>query len=118
MQTENYGFTIKYIRARTVHEDDESIRNATFVIMDEMIKRHKAIRVDYTYEKDSLGRIHIHGYMLARKGIRLNLYKKPYWHIHIDHLPTTEDVLNWTRYIHKENDIYPTHNMGMDYMFI
>jgi hypothetical protein len=116
MQTENYGFTIKYIKARTdTLDDDFDIKIDTYKTMTELIARHKAIRVDYTYEYDSMNRVHIHGHMLARKGIRLNLYKKPYWHVHIDHLPSIDDVQNWIRYIHKESSI---NEYKAEYMFI
>lgn len=98
MQTSYYGFTIKCIKANSPAGQEE-----TRDVMKELIARHHAILVSYEYEKDSIDRCHIHGTFMARKGIRLTLYTKKLWHIHIDYLPTQDDVQNWTRYIHKQD---------------
>lgn len=94
----NYGITIKCIK--TGEYKSESNLLARFA---ECIDRHKGIPIMYTFESDSLGRLHLHGLFMARKGIRLNLYKKPYYTIHIDPLKTIQDVQNWTNYIKKDS---------------
>ncbi|AXF52667.1 MAG: hypothetical protein [Cressdnaviricota sp.] len=96
MTTSYYGFTIKNIRHNahsTVHELQD--------VMHRLIKSHKAIYVDHFIETDSLQRLHIHGTFMARKGILLSKFKEKFQHIHIDYLPTTADVHNWSIYIRK-----------------
>lgn len=97
--TSYYGFTIKYIKANdtTSIEKLESIMRA-------LILRHKATYVDHFIEYDSIKRAHIHGTFMARKGLLLNLFKYPYFHIHLDYLKSTSDVQNWAHYIRKDQD--------------
>lgn len=95
--TEYYGFTIKCIKHNHCVEISE-LEN----IMYDMLSCHKGLYVQHYYEHDSLDRLHIHGTFMARKGLLKSRFKKQYWHIHIDHLKTTDDVENWTKYIHKE----------------
>lgn len=94
--TTNYGFTIKCIE-HDIYADSLDLD----VTMLHMLAKHKAIYVEHFYEKDSLGRLHIHGSFLARKGIRLNLFKRPFYTIHIDHLKEVADVERWAKYIRK-----------------
>lgn len=95
----NYAITIKHIeRASQVTEDELAY------IMMEYISRQKGIYVYHSIELDSKGRPHIHGHFMARKGIRYNLYKKKGYHIHVDPLPTTQDVQTWIEYIKKDDD--------------
>lgn len=98
MQTSYYSFTIKCIRANYTTTECE-----TKDVMKELIARHHAILVSYEFELDSINRLHIHGTFMARSGIRLSLYQKKFWSIHIDKLQTIQDVQNWTNYIHKQD---------------
>lgn len=94
--TSYYGFTIKNIRHNAhcqVHELED--------IMRRLIKSHKGIYVDHFSEEDSLGRWHIHGTFMARKGLLLSKFKEKFHTIHLDFLPTIFDVENWARYIRK-----------------
>jgi len=93
--TTNYAFTIKYIKCNAYATEE----NLFFTMM-EMVVYHKSILSEYVFEYDSMNRLHIHGTMLARKGLFLSRFKRPYWHIHIECLKTVTDVENWTRYIH------------------
>lgn len=95
--THYYGFTIKNIRQGIFAEEHEILLK-----MGEMIKYHKAILVEYYFEKDSIGRNHVHGTMMARKGLFLSKFKVPYWTIHIDKLETDEDRIIWGNYIRKD----------------
>lgn len=97
--TEYYGFTIKCIK----HGYDSQVYELEN-IMQRMLACHKAIYVEHYYETDSIKRLHVHGTFMARKGILRSKFKQQYWHIHIDLLPTIEDVHNWSRYITKDQD--------------
>lgn len=110
MATNSYGFTIKCIKQGVYATKEELI-----VVMSAMLKCHKGILVEYVFEEDSMGRLHIHGTMMARKGLFLSKFKKQFWQIHIDPLPKLADVENWTKYIHKCDDI--TENQS-DYLFV
>lgn len=97
MATFNYGITIKHIELNsTMGELD------LFNVMLDYIKRQKGLYVIHTYEFDTNNRLHLHGHFMARKGIRYNLFQKKGWHIHVDPLPTTQDVETWTNYIKKD----------------
>lgn len=72
------------------------------MVMQELLTYHKATQIEYVFEEDRLGRLHIHGHMMARKGLLLSRFKRPYYHIHLDWLKTTSDTENWTLYIHKD----------------
>lgn len=100
MSVSNYGFTIKCIR-----KGYENRKAELLIVATEMIRRFCGVLKDYTYEYDSKGRYHIHGYFIARKGIKYNLFKKPYWHIHIDHLRSQLDLETWCSYIHKDEKV-------------
>lgn len=109
-----YGFTIKNIQANTQREEWE-----VQLQMVSMIKYHKALLVDFFVEYDSLKRPHIHGTMMARKGLFLSRFKVPYWTIHIDPLRTMDDIKNWSEYIRKDQkpkEVIP--NQLDDYCFI
>lgn len=101
--TSYYGFTIKCIKAQ-YQATTEELKD----IMIEMLAKHKAQYVDHFSEYDSLGRVHIHGTFMARKGILLSLFKKPFHTIHIDYLPTMNDVENWAQYIRSDQDGFKT----------
>lgn len=95
-----YGITIKVIKQGYKPLDyiaELELRD----IFEEVVKLHKGIMCDSVYEEDSIKRKHLHGTFVARKGIRRNLYKKAYTHVHIDPLDSVSDVERWTHYIHK-----------------
>lgn len=96
-----YGFTIKNIKAGYFAPQSELLD-----IMYQLVHFNKGTYVDHTVETDSIGRLHIHGTMMARKGLLLSRFKRPYYHVHLDHLKTTEDVRNWELYINKESDVF------------
>lgn len=96
MATANYGFTMKCIKKDYVNTCSDLLFQAN-----DMIDRFRGELCDYSFEKDSIDRYHIHGWFKARKGIKRNLYKKHYWHIHIDFLPSQADLENWISYINK-----------------
>lgn len=100
MADRSYGFTIKCIK-HSVYATMEQL----IVVMSDMIKCHKGILVEYVFEEDKLNRLHIHGMMLGRKGLFLSKFRKPFWHIHIDPLVSLADIENWTKYIHKSNNV-------------
>lgn len=97
--TAYYAVTIKNIKHKYFASENECI-----VQMKNLEKLHKAKIHDFTFELDSLGRNHIHAIMQARKGIRYNLYRKPYWHIDIKRLETPNDCYRWMAYMHKESE--------------
>lgn len=95
--TFNYGITIKCIeRGRLANQAE------TLAVFMEVLNRYNGTYVIHTFERDSMDRIHLHGHFMARKGIRLNLYKKRFWTIHIDPLKEVQDLEAWTRYITKD----------------
>lgn len=95
----NYAATIKCIASGV--QGDESELRTTF---EALIKKHKGIYCSHTFEKDSISRLHLHGHFMARKGILLSLYKKKFFHIHVDPLSTIEDVNTWISYINKSSE--------------
>lgn len=117
-----YGFTIKNIKAGYYAKEHELLD-----IMYQLVHFNKATYVDHTFETDSIGRLHVHGTFMARKGLLLSRFKRPFYHIHLDHLKTTQDVRNWTLYINKETEAFfnfendqkeVTLNVQKDYPFI
>lgn len=94
-----YAITIKYIRKGSFLDESELLSKFAMVA-----DRYKGKIMKYTFEKDSMGRNHLHGIFVARKGIRLNLCKTPYYHIHIDPLKTLIDVQTWMDYIDKDQN--------------
>ena len=91
-----YGITVKCIKQGVFPSEEQLLS----VFLD-CINRHKGDLLDYTFEHDSINRLHIHGLFRARKGIRKNLFKKLYHTIHIDQLDTAQDIETWLNYIHK-----------------
>jgi len=91
-----YGITVKCIKTGVFPSEEQLID-----VMLSCIARHKGDLIDFTIEHDSINRLHVHGLFRARKGIRKNLFKKPYHTIHIDQLDTAEDINTWINYIHK-----------------
>lgn len=98
-KTSYYGITIKVIKT-----DYEATAQELTRILILVINKHNAVFVNAYFEYDSLNRIHLHGTFMARKGLRRNLVKIPYTHIHIDPLNTIADVENWTVYIKKDQN--------------
>lgn len=96
MSISNYGFTIKNIQ----HDYKNEKSDLLSVAMD-MINKFKGELVDYAFECDSILRIHIHGIFKARKGIKYSLFKKKFYHIHIDTLHSQQDLSLWKNYIRK-----------------
>lgn len=93
-----YAVTIKCIRKGWIASEDE-----TEEVYNALLYTYRATSFKHTFEKDRLGRYHLHGCILVtRKNIKYSLFKKQYWHIHIDYLPTHEDRLNWLSYIQKD----------------
>lgn len=92
----NYAFTIKYIGAYSTKTKEDHLSVAM-----EMINRYWGELSDYSFELDSIDRVHIHGIFKARKGIKYSLFKKSHWHIHIDPLKSKLDLETWGSYIHK-----------------
>lgn len=114
--TSYYGFTIKCIK-HGVSTEVLQLED----IMHKLIARHKAIYVDHFIEYDSIQRAHIHGTFMARKGLLLNLFKVPYYTIHLDYLKSTLDVENWAKYIRSDQDGYKSYIKQRDdgeYLFI
>lgn len=104
MSKVKYGFTLKYIKHNVLWNEEQYM-----LAISNMEKTYKGTVLDYRFEKDSLDRLHAHGTLLARKGLRYTLYKVHYLHVHLDELKTKADEINWDNYINK--DIY------LDYMF-
>lgn len=98
----SYAFTIKYIKAEANRPSEPEQQYRLALVMYDMISFHKGILTEHVFELDSIGRVHIHGTMLARKGLLLSRFKRPYFHIHLDPLKTIFDQENWTKYIHKD----------------
>lgn len=113
MNTEYYGFTIKCIKAG-VFDTQMNLEN----VMRQLLYSYKADYVEHVMETDSMGRLHIHGTFMAKKSILRSKFKKPYYHIHIDHLKCTDDVANWTAYIHKTDLWYNIRKEIENYAFI
>lgn len=97
----NYAITIKYIGNSDLNQIDESSHQLKLL---SYIEKQKGIYVSHSFERDSKDRLHLHGHFMARKGIRYNLYKCRGWHIHVDPLPTTDDVKRWTDYMYKDSE--------------
>ncbi|AXH74173.1 MAG: hypothetical protein [Cressdnaviricota sp.] len=113
MNTFNYGVTIKCIQKGILCTEEQYM-----TIFTSLINRHKGIYVQHTIEQDSLGRNHLHGHFIARKGIRLNLFKMPYYTIHIVPLPSVQDTEAWTDYINKQPfDIFMQRYYRGEYLF-
>lgn len=92
----NYAFTIKNIKSHTIKTKEHHLAVAM-----EMINKFFGELADYAFEYDSINRVHIHGIFKCRKGIRYSLFKKQFWHIHIDPLFSKLDLESWQSYIHK-----------------
>lgn len=99
MSQQYYAITIKYIRQGAFMSEAELLAKFASIV-----DRYKGMPKKYTFEQDSMGRNHLHGLFTARKGIRLNLCKTPYYHIHIDPLKTLIDVETWLNYIDKDQN--------------
>lgn len=99
--TQYYGFTIKCLTK-------QASRGSLEAVMHRMILKYKATYIEHVIEVDSKGRNHIHGTFTARKSLYCSLFKEKGYHIHIDALKTTEDVADWTKYIHDDDDMYKT----------
>lgn len=98
MSLQNYAITIKCIKSGYFADEQELHEVLCLCVV-----RHVGIICAYEYERDSLGRLHLHGHFMARKGIRLNLYKKPFYTVHIDPLKSIDDVQNWCNYMRKDH---------------
>lgn len=97
--SQNYAVTIKNIKTGY-----EPTRAETYSVYLDMLKTHKGIEHESHFELDSKGRVHLHGIFSARKNLKVDLYKKSYWHIYIVKLETTEDIQQWQAYIRKDQD--------------
>lgn len=113
MSKQSYAITIKVIK-----RDTESNEQDLKFYFDIVTKRHAATEIFYVYERDSKNRLHLHGEFIARKGIRYNLVKIPYVHIHITPLPTYEDECQWYDYCHKEDVKDFVKRCVSEYMFV
>lgn len=91
-----YSFTIKNIRKNYFATESELL-----VCMNQMLDKHKAKLINFTFELDSCNRNHIHGTFKARKGLKYTLFKKHYYHIMIKVLEEFHDLKRWSDYIHK-----------------
>lgn len=109
-----YAVTIKCIKKDYVSTDNELIK-----VLCELEKAHKGEIRDFTIERDSINRLHLHATLIARKGLRYTLYRKKYWHLDITRLMSYQDLMNWTKYIHKDDcqNIIDYYENG-DYHFI
>jgi len=97
--TQYYAFTLKCLKKGTTS-------GPLLGTMHKMIAKYKAIYVEHVFETDSKERLHIHGTFLARKSLYSRLFSEKFYHIHIDPLKTTEDLVRWTKYIHDDDDGY------------
>lgn len=93
-----YAVTIKCIKKDYYATDTELIK-----VLTELERAHKGEIHDFTIERDSLDRLHLHATMIARKGLRYTLFRKKYWHLDITRLMSHQDLVQWTKYIHKDD---------------
>lgn len=92
-----YSFTIKYIK-KGIKATIPFLEQ----IMYSMLARYKAEYCTHSVELDSKERNHIHGVMIARKGLRYTNFKYPYTHIYIRRIESYADLVNWCDYIEKD----------------
>lgn len=94
-----YAITIKCIKKDYLATDNELIK-----VLTELENCHKGEVKDFSIERDSIARLHLHATMIARKSLRYTLYKKRYWHIYITRLMDRSDLIEWSKYIHKDDE--------------
>ena len=102
-----YAVTIKQIQQGYTPTKVE-----TYQTLLELLRTHKGIEVESQFELDSKGRIHLHGIFNARRNLKVDRFKKQYWHIHIQSLETQQDLDNWLKYIRK--DLTKSHTVNLD----
>lgn len=93
-----YSFTLKRIRQGVGYSELEYNLS-----LDKMLKKYKAEYCTHTFERDSIGRLHMHGVFLANKKLRYTSYREKYLHIFINKIHSYEELQNWVDYIHKED---------------
>jgi len=94
-----YAVTIKNIKM-----DSEPTKIETYQVYLEMLRKHRGIEHESHFENDSRGKIHLHGIFSARKNLKVDLFKKQFWHIYITKLETQDDHHRWLTYIRKDMD--------------
>lgn len=92
-----YAVTIKCVQHGYKATESETLK-----VFCDLLRSHQSTYTDYVFENDSLGRVHLHSLMNARKNLLRTKFKVPYWHIHIQELETAQDISNWITYMHKD----------------
>lgn len=103
-----YAVTIKCIKQGYKASESETLK-----VFTDLLRVHRATYTCYVFERDKLNRVHLHGTIQARKNLKYNLLKVPFWHIYITHLAQQCDYDNWLEYINKD----VVHPNG-DYQFV
>jgi len=99
LMAQQYAVTIKNIQM-----DVSPTRADTYSIYLDMLRTHKGIEHESHFELDSKGKVHLHGIFSARKNLKVDLYKRKFWHIYITKLETADDIQRWLTYIRKDVD--------------
>lgn len=93
-----YKFTAKFnnIRYPIFDDYDDWIHDVTY--------KRKFVITDYTFELDSIGKLHIHGLAKARPGYYAPNLKKGFKGIHttIGVLEKKNDIKGWKKYMYKD----------------
>lgn len=98
----NYAVTIKCIAKGVYATPKECMK-----VYESLISKIHGIRCGYDYEKDSIGRWHLHAHFIAQDNLYLLKLQRSGWTIYIRKLPTVDDVWRWVSYMHKkDNEIY------------
>lgn len=110
-----YAITIKVIKQGFYATESQLLRHYQYVVA-----LYHGTEAPVYYEKDSLGRFHLHSQFFARKGIKYSLARIPYTHIYIVPLRTAEDQYNWVKYCQKEeaDEALKLEDFRDNYMFI
>lgn len=110
-----YAITIKVIKQGFYATEEQLLKHYEYVVA----LYHGAAAPVY-YEKDSLGRSHLHSQFSARKGIKYSLARIPFTHIYIVPLRTAEDQYQWVQYCQKEEvtEAVKLDDFRDNYMFV
>lgn len=93
----NWAFTLKArCRADCTMEYYRTIQN-TWSLSVQVL--------NWSYECDKLGRLHVHGIIKIHSQFDLNILKSRHIVTHFKRLRTTRDYKDWTDYCHKDQDI-------------
>lgn len=96
-----YAYTVK----RVVGEADSiTHQNYHEYIHNTLCNVHKSIEIiDHAYEKDTLGRLHMHLFIRAPRKLFLKKLRPVGWNIDVQELATEQDIRRWATYLMKDD---------------